>query len=121
MCYLASYGSHGCPRYSYSFRDCYSHHPSYYINVISNDPCTKHPLIIPFTSAERRRHWVTLHPVINICHVHFKILLELSVILEFFGKNRTGCCTSTFTESSIACNTYHTTRTYRALVPKCGQ
>jgi hypothetical protein len=40
--------------------------PSPYINVISKDPCTKLPLIIPFTSAERRRHWVTLRPVVNI-------------------------------------------------------
>jgi hypothetical protein len=40
--------------------------PSHYVNVISNDPCTKLPLIIPFTSAERRRHWITLHPVVNI-------------------------------------------------------
>jgi hypothetical protein len=39
---------------------------SHYVNVISNDPCTKHPLIIPFTSAERRRHWVTLRLVVNI-------------------------------------------------------
>jgi hypothetical protein len=40
--------------------------PSHYVSVISNDPCTKLPLIIPFTSAERRRHWVILHPVVNI-------------------------------------------------------
>jgi hypothetical protein len=39
--------------------------PLHYVNVISNDPCTKLPLIIPFTSAERRRHWVTLRLVIN--------------------------------------------------------
>jgi hypothetical protein len=40
--------------------------PSHYVNVISNDPCTKLPLIIPFISAERRRHWITLRPVVNI-------------------------------------------------------
>jgi hypothetical protein len=40
--------------------------PSPYVHVISKGPCMKLPLIIPFTSAERRRHWVTLHPVINI-------------------------------------------------------
>jgi hypothetical protein len=40
--------------------------PSYYVNVISKGPCTKLPLIIPFTSAERRRHWIMLRPVINI-------------------------------------------------------
>jgi hypothetical protein len=39
--------------------------PSHYVNVISNDPYTKLPLIIPFTSTERRRHWVTLRPVVN--------------------------------------------------------
>jgi hypothetical protein len=43
--------------------------PSHYVNVISNDPCMKLPLIIPFTSAERRRHWVTLRPVINIAMI----------------------------------------------------
>jgi hypothetical protein len=40
--------------------------PSHYVNVISNDPYTKPPLIIPFTSTERRRHWVTLRLVVNI-------------------------------------------------------
>jgi hypothetical protein len=40
--------------------------PLPYVNVISKGPCTKLPLIIPFTSVERRRHWVTLRPVINI-------------------------------------------------------
>jgi hypothetical protein len=40
--------------------------PSPYVNVISKGPCTKLPLIIPFTSAERRRHWVMLRPVIKI-------------------------------------------------------
>jgi hypothetical protein len=40
--------------------------PSPYVNVISKGPCTKLPLIIPFTSAERKRHWVTLRPVVNI-------------------------------------------------------
>jgi hypothetical protein len=40
--------------------------PSPYVHVISKGPCTKLPLIIPYTSAERRRHWVTLRPVINI-------------------------------------------------------
>jgi hypothetical protein len=38
----------------------------HYVDVISNDPCTKLPLIIPFTPAERRRHWVTLRPIVNI-------------------------------------------------------
>jgi hypothetical protein len=40
--------------------------PLHYVNVISNDPCTKLPLIIPFTSAERKRHWIMLYPVVNI-------------------------------------------------------
>jgi hypothetical protein len=40
--------------------------PSHYINVISKGPCTKLPLIIPFTSVERKRHWITLRPVVNI-------------------------------------------------------
>jgi hypothetical protein len=40
--------------------------PSPYVNVSSKGPCTKLPLIIPFTSAERRRHWVMLRPVVNI-------------------------------------------------------
>jgi hypothetical protein len=40
--------------------------PSPYVHVISKGPCTKLPLIIPFTSVERRRHWVTLRLVINI-------------------------------------------------------
>jgi hypothetical protein len=40
--------------------------PLPYAHVISKGPCTKPPLIIPFTSAERRRHWVTLRLVINI-------------------------------------------------------
>jgi hypothetical protein len=43
--------------------------PSPYVHVISKGPCTKLPLIIPFTSAERRRHWVTLRPVINIAMI----------------------------------------------------
>jgi hypothetical protein len=62
----ASYGSRGCPRYPYSFCGCYSHHPSHYVNVISNDPYTKPPLIIPFTTMERRRLWLMLCPVVNI-------------------------------------------------------
>jgi hypothetical protein len=40
--------------------------PSHYVNVISKGPCMKLPLIIPFTSVERRRHWITLRPVVNI-------------------------------------------------------
>jgi hypothetical protein len=40
--------------------------PSPYVHVISKGLCTKLPLIIPFTSAERRRHWITLRLVINI-------------------------------------------------------
>jgi hypothetical protein len=40
--------------------------PSHYINVISNDPCTKPPLIIPFTTTQKRRHWVMLRLVVNI-------------------------------------------------------
>jgi hypothetical protein len=40
--------------------------PLYYVNVISNDPCTKPPLIIPFTSTERRRLWVMLRLVVDI-------------------------------------------------------
>jgi hypothetical protein len=39
---------------------------SHYVYVISNDLCTKLPLIIPFPSMERRRHWITLRPVVNI-------------------------------------------------------
>jgi hypothetical protein len=40
--------------------------PSHYVNVISNDPCTKPPIIIPFTTTERRRLWITLRPVVDI-------------------------------------------------------
>jgi hypothetical protein len=40
--------------------------PSPYVNIISKGPYTKLPLIIPFTGAERRRHWITLRPVVNI-------------------------------------------------------
>jgi hypothetical protein len=40
--------------------------PLPYVNIISKGLCTKLPLIIPFTSMEKRRHWVMLHPVINI-------------------------------------------------------
>jgi hypothetical protein len=40
--------------------------PSPYVNVISKGPCTKLLLIIPFTSAERRRHWITLRLVVHI-------------------------------------------------------
>jgi hypothetical protein len=43
--------------------------PSPYVNVISKGLCTKLPLIIPFTSTERRRHWVTLRPVVNIAMI----------------------------------------------------
>ena len=38
----------------------------HYLNVISNDPCTKPLLIIPFITTKRRRLWVTLFPVIDI-------------------------------------------------------
>jgi hypothetical protein len=49
----------------------------------------------------------------NICHVHLKILLEFSVILDFFGKNRTGRCMSPFVfdvadvKKKVAANILH--------------
>jgi hypothetical protein len=54
--------------------------PSPYVNVISKGPCTKLPLIIPFTSAERRRHWVTLRPVINIA-MRRRVLRDMVVLV----------------------------------------
>jgi hypothetical protein len=41
----------------------------------------------------------------NICHVHLEILLEISIILHFSDKNKTGHCTSSFTESGVMCPT----------------
>jgi hypothetical protein len=40
--------------------------PPHYVYIISNDPCTKPPLIIPFTSTERKSLWITLRPVVDI-------------------------------------------------------
>jgi hypothetical protein len=61
--------------------------PSHYVNVISNDPCTKLPLIIPFTSMERRRHWVMLLPVVNIAmkrRVSRDMVVLVMYILKIF-------------------------------------
>jgi hypothetical protein len=60
--------------------------PSHYVNVISNDPCTKLPLIIPFTSAERRKHWVTLCPVVNIA-MKRRVLRDMVVLVMHILKN----------------------------------
>jgi hypothetical protein len=54
--------------------------PSPYVNVISKGPCTKLPLIIPFTSTERRRHWITLRPVINIA-MKRRVLRDMVVLV----------------------------------------
>jgi hypothetical protein len=54
--------------------------PSPYIHIISKGPCTKLPLIIPFTSAGRRRHWVTLRPVINIAMIR-RILRDMVILV----------------------------------------
>jgi hypothetical protein len=54
--------------------------PSPYVHVISKGPCTKLPLIIPFTSAERRRHWVTLRPVINIAMIR-RVLRDMVILV----------------------------------------
>jgi hypothetical protein len=54
--------------------------PSPYVHVISKGPCTKLPLIIPFTSTERRRHWVTLHPVINIAMIR-RVLRDMVILV----------------------------------------
>jgi hypothetical protein len=54
--------------------------PSHYVNVISNDPCTKLPLIIPFTSTERRRHWVMLCLVVNIV-IKIRVLRDMVVLV----------------------------------------
>ena len=40
--------------------------PSPYVIVIAKGPCTKPPLIIPYTSVERRRCWIMLRLIINI-------------------------------------------------------
>jgi hypothetical protein len=54
--------------------------PSPYVHVISKGPCTKLPLIIPFTNTEKRRHWVTLRPVINIA-MRRRILRDMVVLV----------------------------------------
>jgi hypothetical protein len=54
--------------------------PSPYVHVISKGPCTKLPPIIPFTSAERRRHWVTLRPVINIAMIR-RVLRDMVILV----------------------------------------
>jgi hypothetical protein len=59
--------------------------PPHYVNVISNDPCTKLPIIIPFTSAERKRHWATLRLVINIA-MKRRVLRDMVVLVMHFLK-----------------------------------
>jgi hypothetical protein len=54
--------------------------PSPYVHVISKGPCTKLPLIIPFTSVERRRHWITLRPVINIAMIR-RVLRDMVILV----------------------------------------
>jgi hypothetical protein len=54
--------------------------PLPYVHVISKGLCTKLPLIIPFTSAERRRHWVTLRPVINIAMIR-RVLRNMVILV----------------------------------------
>jgi hypothetical protein len=54
--------------------------PSPYVHVISKGPCTKLPLIIPFTTTERRRHWVTLRPVINIAIIR-RVLRDMVILV----------------------------------------
>jgi hypothetical protein len=61
--------------------------PSPYVNVISKGPYTKLPLIIPFTSAERKRHWVMLRPVVNIAmirRVSRDIVVLVMQVLKIF-------------------------------------
>jgi hypothetical protein len=54
--------------------------PSHNVNVIPKGPCTKLPLIIPFTCTERKRHWVMLHPVINIA-MKRRVLRDMVVLV----------------------------------------
>jgi hypothetical protein len=54
--------------------------PSPYVHVISKGPCTKLPLIIPFTSAERRRHWIMLRLVINIAMIR-RVLRDMVILV----------------------------------------
>ena len=54
--------------------------PSPYVNVISKGPCTKLPLIIPFSSMERRRHWITLRPLVNIA-MKRRVLRDMVVLI----------------------------------------
>jgi hypothetical protein len=54
--------------------------PSPSVHVISKGPCVKLPLIIPFTSAERRRHWITLRPVINIA-MKRRVLRDMAILV----------------------------------------
>jgi hypothetical protein len=54
--------------------------PSPYVHVISKGLCTKLPLIIPFSSAERRKHWITLCPVINIAMIR-RVLRDMVILI----------------------------------------
>jgi hypothetical protein len=56
--------------------------PSPYVHVISKGPYMKLPLIIPFTSAERRRHWVMLRPVINIAMIR-RVLRDMVILVIY--------------------------------------
>ena len=59
--------------------------PSHYINIISNVLCRKPPLIIPFTTTERRRLWVTLHPVVDIA-IKKRVLRNIVVLVMYVLK-----------------------------------
>jgi hypothetical protein len=54
--------------------------PSHYVNVISNDPCMKPPIIIPFTATEKRRLWITLRSVVNIA-IKRRVLRDMVVLV----------------------------------------
>jgi hypothetical protein len=54
--------------------------PLHYINIISNVSCRKPPLIIPFTTTERRRLWVTLCPVVDIA-IKKRVLRNMVVLV----------------------------------------
>jgi hypothetical protein len=57
-----------------------SNTPLHFVHVIFNDPCTKPPFIIPFTTTERRRLWVTLRLIVNIA-MKRKILRDVVVFV----------------------------------------
>jgi hypothetical protein len=57
-----------------------SNTPPHYVNVIFNDPYTKPSLIIPFTTTERRRLWITLRPIVDIA-VKRKIPRDVIVVV----------------------------------------